>query len=174
MKYIVQTGGVCGVSEASYEGTPFAPLFGTCQQGSWASPAVWLSLMVLLLNTIEKVTPELIRFSNPSGTLTHQRLVDAFVDDTPAIGFTDYSGKPMDEIISLLQRVAQTWEKLLHDSGGSLNLNKCIWFVRLDFCGLEMARTSRGTGDLLLGAGTTVPVAKQEGNWSTMYYQLTR
>ena len=42
MKYTVKT--VYGISEDSYQGTPFAPLFGT-GQGSGASPAVWLSLV---------------------------------------------------------------------------------------------------------------------------------
>ncbi len=42
MKYMVKT--VYGVSESSYQGTPFEPLFGT-GQGSGASPAVWLSIL---------------------------------------------------------------------------------------------------------------------------------
>ena len=37
MKYFVKT--VYGISKENYEGTPFAPLFGT-GQGSGASPAV--------------------------------------------------------------------------------------------------------------------------------------
>ena len=53
MQYTVKT--IYGVSEDSYRGTPFEPLFGT-GQGSGASPAVWLTLVVLLLHTLDRVT----------------------------------------------------------------------------------------------------------------------
>ncbi|KAI2497437.1 hypothetical protein MHU86_17041 [Fragilaria crotonensis] len=85
MQYMVKT--VYGVSNTSYKGTTLEPLFGT-GQNSGASPAVWLSLVVVLLNTLEKVVPDRISFRSVDGTITHQRLVDAFVDDT-AIGITD-------------------------------------------------------------------------------------
>ena len=52
MQYTVKT--VYGISEDSYQGTEFEPLFGT-GQGSGASPAALLTLVVLLLNTLEKV-----------------------------------------------------------------------------------------------------------------------
>jgi hypothetical protein len=54
MKYTVKT--VHGVSEQNYSGTVFEPLFGT-GQGSGASPAVWLSLVVVMLNTFERLIP---------------------------------------------------------------------------------------------------------------------
>jgi hypothetical protein len=126
MKYMVKT--VHGVSDQSYSGTPFAPLFGT-GQGSGASPAVWLTLVVVLLNTLERVCPLLrMSFKSPDGINIHSRLVDAFVDDT-ALGFTDDGSMTYDELVARLEDVAQTWEKLLHYSGGSLNLTKCSWFV---------------------------------------------
>ena len=125
MQYMVKT--VYGVSELSYRGTTFEPLFGT-GQGSGASPAVWLSLVVVLLNTLEKVSPVRMRFASPDGLNVHSRLVDAFVDDT-ALGFTDEGEVSFDELVKRLEEVAQTWEKLLHYSGGALNLAKCSWFV---------------------------------------------
>ena len=125
MKYTVKT--VYGISEDSYQGTPFAPLFGT-GQGSGASPAVWLSLVVILLNTLKQVVPDRISFRSPDGTLEHRRPVDAFVDDT-AIGFTDTGDKSFLDLIQTLEHIAQTWEQLLHFSGGSLNLAKCSWYI---------------------------------------------
>ena len=59
MRYTVKT--VYGVSESNYHGTPFAPLFGT-GQGSGASPAVWLSLVVLLLHTFDRIVPHRMNF----------------------------------------------------------------------------------------------------------------
>ena len=50
MKYTVKT--MYGVSESNYHGTIFEPLFGT-GQGSGASPSAWLSLVVLLLQTLD-------------------------------------------------------------------------------------------------------------------------
>ena len=125
MRYTVKT--VYGVSEGSYIGTPFEPLFGT-GQGSGASPAVWLTLVVLLLNTLEKVVPERIWFQSHDGKLEHRRLVDAFVDDT-ALGFTDNGDSSYTELVASLERAAQTWEQLLYFSGGALNLSKCSWYA---------------------------------------------
>ena len=73
MQYTVKT--VNGISENSYQGTEFEPLFGT-SQGSGASPAAWLTLVVLLLNTLENVVPDRIFFRSPNGTLEHRRLVE--------------------------------------------------------------------------------------------------
>ena len=43
---------VYGISEDEYQGTTFEPLFGT-GQGSGLSPAIWLSLVVILLNAFD-------------------------------------------------------------------------------------------------------------------------
>ncbi|KAI2511184.1 hypothetical protein MHU86_3149 [Fragilaria crotonensis] len=125
MQYMVKT--IHGVSSDSYSGTMMAPLFGT-GQGSGASPAVWLSLVVILLNTLERVVPNRIRFKSADGNIVHERLVDAFVDDT-AIGLTDNGDLSLTALVQALEKVAQTWEQLLHFSGGALNLSKCSWYV---------------------------------------------
>ncbi|KAI2489451.1 hypothetical protein MHU86_25142 [Fragilaria crotonensis] len=126
MKYTVKT--VYGISEDTYQGTDFEPLFGT-GQGSGASPAVWLSMVVLLLHTLDHLIPHRTKFSSPEGALTHSRLTDAFVDDT-TLGINDWD-TPMqyEEMIQHLQTAAQTWEHLLSLSGGTLNLKKCNWYM---------------------------------------------
>ena len=50
------------------------------------------------------------------------------MDDT-ALGFTDDGNKTIEELVATLENMAQTWERLLHFSGGSLNLSKCSWFT---------------------------------------------
>jgi len=112
MRYTVKT--VYGISEEFYTGTPMEPLFGT-GQGSGASPAVWLSLVVILLNTLDRVVPDRISFRSADGTIHHERLVDAFVDDT-AIGLTDDGTRSLTQLVSALESAAQTWEQLLHFS----------------------------------------------------------
>lgn len=108
-------------------GTALGPLFGT-GQGSGASPAVWLSLVVILLSTLERVVPDRISFRSVDGSIQHQRLVDAFVDDT-AIGLTDAGDRSLQAVVAAVESAAQTWEQLLHFSGGALNLSKCSWYI---------------------------------------------
>jgi len=124
MKYTVKT--IYGVSEQSYQGTVFEPLFGT-GQGSGASPAIWLSLVVILLNTLDRIIPQRTTFESVDGRIVNSRLVDAFVDDT-SLGFTD-DALSYNVMITTLQTISQTWEHLLHLSGGALNLKKCSWYV---------------------------------------------
>ena len=73
MKYTVKT--VFGISENNYKGTPFEPLFGT-GQGSGASPAVWLTLVVLLLDTLDRLITSRMTFSSPDLKQLHKRLAD--------------------------------------------------------------------------------------------------
>lgn len=86
MKYTVKT--MYGISETNYQGTAFAPLFGT-GQGSGALPAVWLSLVVLLLHTFDRLIPHRMNFVPISAAREHSRSSDAFVDDT-SVGFTSH------------------------------------------------------------------------------------
>ena len=125
MKYFVKT--VYGISEMNYKGTPLEPLFGT-GQGSGASPAVWLTLVVLLLDCLDTLITSRMKFQSPDGKTFHERLAEAFVDDT-SMGHTDDGSLRHSEMIKELQHIAQTWEKLLHYSGGALNLKKCHWWL---------------------------------------------
>jgi hypothetical protein len=163
MKYSVKT--IHGISDKNYHGTPFECLFGT-GQGSGASPAVWLTLVVILMNTIDRLTPEQMHSQSPSGHLTHSRLADAFVDDT-SLGFTDYGKRTSPEMVNTFQEIAQQWENLLHYSGGSLNLKKCFWFVMYWkwHKGRPQVRTIRSNDPIVsLTSGsnsTTTPIKQQ-------------
>ena len=106
----------------------FEPLFGT-GQGSGASPAAWLTLIVILLNTIDKELPDdRMTFLDPITKKAHSRLADAFVDDT-MLGKSDSGDLSYEDLIGRLQLIAQTWERLLSYSGGALNLSKCFHYV---------------------------------------------
>jgi hypothetical protein len=82
MKYTVKT--AFGISHASYSGTTTSPLFGT-GQGSGASPAVWLTLVVVLMNTLDCITKDRAQLSVPDSSTQHARLIDAFVNDTSLV-----------------------------------------------------------------------------------------
>ena len=125
MKYTVKT--IHGISENNYHGTTFEPLFGT-GQGSGASPSVWLTLVVVLMNTLDRIIPDRMTFRSPNSPQRHDRLIDAFVDDT-SLGFTDPGMVTLETMIAKLNHIAQTWEKILFYSGGALNLSKCSWYT---------------------------------------------
>ena len=65
---------------------------------------------------------------SPDGKIANTRLVDAFVDDT-SIGFMDVGSMEFDDLVQRLQEISQSWKHLLHLSGGSLNLQKCSWYI---------------------------------------------
>jgi hypothetical protein len=85
MQYKVKT--AFGTSSEQYTVDPNQPLFGT-GQGSGASPAVWLTLVVVLMNTLDRITRDRIKLRSPDAPDHHSRLADAFVDDT-SLAITD-------------------------------------------------------------------------------------
>jgi hypothetical protein len=110
MRYSVKT--YYGITQDTYSGTVFEPLFGT-GQGSGASPSAWLSLVVVIMNTIDKVIKDRMEFTSIDGTLQHSRLIDAYVDDT-ALGITSAEDTcDYDSLVEKLEHAAQTWEQLL-------------------------------------------------------------
>ena len=123
-----------GVSEDEYQGTIFEPLFGT-GQGSGSSPAIWLGLVVILLNAFdcmaaeEKITG--FEFEDPWNEIAAAWHVGAFVDDTNQ-GVSDSKGTHSQaELVETLHQASQMWENLLHISGGALlNLSKCLWSLQ--------------------------------------------
>lgn len=126
MRYRVKT--TYGLSEHSYQGTSESPLYGT-GQGSGASPAVWLTLVVILMNTLERLICDRITFHSPDSKDRHTRILDAFVDDT-SLAFTDTEQpRTYEQMVRNLETAAQTWQRLLQYSGGALNLKKCSWSI---------------------------------------------
>ena len=125
MQYSVKT--QFGVSEESYSGTTEEPLFGT-GQGSGASPSAWLSLVVIIMNTMDRVVQNRASFQSPDSNEHHSRLIDAFVDDT-SLSFTPETDISFEEVTRQLTKIATYWNRLLFYSGGSLNLQKCSYHV---------------------------------------------
>jgi hypothetical protein len=131
MKYSVKHS--YGVSDSYYESTDKEPLFGT-GQGSGASPAIWLGVVVILLNALDRISAEEnipgLEFSDPWNEYSENWRVGAFVDETNQ-GVMDTSGTLLpSELVEHLRHSGQTWERLLHISGGSLNLAKCSWTLQ--------------------------------------------
>jgi hypothetical protein len=79
MQYGVKT--AFGLSESYIQSLPGAFLFGT-GQGSGASPASWLTLNTIMLDTLRDLVPRGMSYQSPDGTSKVERHSDAFVDDT--------------------------------------------------------------------------------------------
>ena len=128
MEYSLKTS--FGISELSIQSTPSSFLFGT-GQGSGASPSVWLTISTTLLQALKSLIPRGMVFQSPDGLISVERYSDAFVDDTQN-GTNDAhcsQSWTLDELIERLQAMAQTWERLLHCSGGALELTKCSYYL---------------------------------------------
>jgi hypothetical protein len=72
-----------------------------------------------------------MEFQSPDSSISVDRHSDAFVDDTQN-GLNDaHMLQPwtIHELFEKLQAMAQTWERLLHCSGGALELSKCSYYV---------------------------------------------
>ena len=131
MKYSVKH--VYGTSPQQYTSSDTEPLFGT-GQGSGASPAIWLGLVVILLNALDRMSTEDeipgLDFADPWNDFRATWRVGAFVDDTNQ-GILDSTGDlSIEELVEQLRQAGQLWESLLHISGGSLNLSKCSWTLQ--------------------------------------------
>lgn len=131
MQYAVKQ--VAGILLLEYLGTLLEPLFGT-GQGSGASPAIWLALVVILLNSLDRLSQEYqipgLEFHDPWDELLEAWQVGAFVDDTNK-GVLDPGGVlSMDDLVEAMRSAGQLWENLLNISGGCLNLAKCSWTVQ--------------------------------------------
>jgi hypothetical protein len=124
-----------GTSPVEYSSTNMEPLFGT-GQGSGASPAIWLSLdvVVILLNALDRMSDEDdipgLDFADPWHDFCAMWRVGAFFDDTNQGVLHDTGTLSLEALVEQIQRAGQMWESLLHISRGSLNLVKCSWTLQ--------------------------------------------
>jgi hypothetical protein len=131
MRYAVKH--VYGISDTEYHSTTQEPLFGT-GQGSGASPAIWLSLVTVLLNAFDTLAKEYniqgLDFQDPWQEISAKWHIGAFVDDTNQATLDLTHSMTPDKLTEQLRTAGQLWENLLHISGGALNLSKCSWSMQ--------------------------------------------
>jgi hypothetical protein len=128
MKYFVKT--AHGISSEFYRVLCDYLLYGT-GQGSGASPSIWLSLVIVFLNSLTILAPLAMSFADPWEDIFEERNADSFVDDT-CNGCNDSlqeEAMPYTELIAKAQVMAQIWERILYSSGGALELRKCFWYL---------------------------------------------
>jgi hypothetical protein len=78
MKYFVKM--VHGISERFYQVLHDFFSYST-GQGSGASPAVWLSIIVCMLTALTALAPITMSFADPWGDIFEERNADSFVDN---------------------------------------------------------------------------------------------
>ena len=94
MKYMIKTG--YGTSTGHYTGSDKEPLAGTGQGSRGESPAIWLSICIVLLRAYSQNTTHSLQLQDPTRKIFSQHQADAFVDDK-SLGFTGPTGQdPMD------------------------------------------------------------------------------
>ena len=119
----------------SFASTRSMPLYGI-GQGNGSGPAFWLSNLVDMFDTMEKLNVG-IKDINPARTMVHKSLGMGFVDDV-TIGCSSRSNNEDNDRIEQMendeeQRViedittmSQKWEIMLHINGGLLNSKNAI------------------------------------------------
>jgi hypothetical protein len=116
-----------GTSEETYTNHPQHRLYGP-GQGSTIGPFLWLLCFILIFMSLPEQTPN-ITLMSVAKTNRISFVGEAFVDDT-GLGTNNFTSENNHKDLILdLQRLAQTWEKLLFSTGGALNLSKCFWFL---------------------------------------------
>ena len=78
MKYFVKM--AHGISEAFYKETPSFLLFGM-GQGSGASPAIWLTIVICLLSALMAMAPIAMTFMDPWQDVFDEQNADSYVDN---------------------------------------------------------------------------------------------
>ena len=70
------------------------------------------------------------KVTNPTDTNTSERNTDSYVDDATTWTSAFFEPEVTPEELALrLQHDAQTWEQLLHVTGGKLAWNKCGFYL---------------------------------------------
>jgi hypothetical protein len=119
MQYHVRT--AYGVSTSAFSN--FLDWVLGIMQGAGHSCTLWALNSSVMFDQMEK-TPGATFHSPHPATLT-QRPGEAFVDDTSL--WILKLGILLPTTI-MLMRTAQRWERLLHATGGALNLTNCFWY----------------------------------------------
>jgi hypothetical protein len=120
MKYYVRT--AYGISTTAFSNT-IDWILGV-MQGAGHSCTLWALTSSVMFEKMEETHGA--RFHSPRPQRTHRRTGEAFVDDTTL--WLLKLGLLLSAAVTLMQQTAQRWERLLHTTGGALNLNKCFWY----------------------------------------------
>ena len=122
-----------GISLASYSFSSDSPIHGP-GQGSRGGPASCSTMTSVLIQAMDKLSHG-SSFTDPSQQVHSHQTVKMFIDDASNTtnDFLRWLHEPptAQQVTTMLQQDAQTWERLLWSSGGLLNLMKCLYYVSI-------------------------------------------
>jgi Reverse transcriptase (RNA-dependent DNA polymerase) len=95
-------------------------------QGSTDAPARWGFVCDPLLQLYKELASD-AKITSPISNKSTNNKIAGFVDDTTTLMIQHYS--IMIYIILILQKDTQTWERLLHTSGGKLEIPKSVFAI---------------------------------------------
>jgi hypothetical protein len=100
------------------------PLYGS-GQGSGNSPCIWMCISSTLFE-VHSTQAHGATFVSPDGTRSIRITMVGFVDDTTGScnDFRPQTQMPIRELAKRMEADAQTWQDLVHVSGGGLELTK--------------------------------------------------
>lgn len=118
-----------GISAGSYAASPEEALEGT-GQGSGASPAIWCIICITMLHAFTLFAKGMAIF-DPMHTIMLRIYTVYFVDDgmPGANDATAATATPDNTLVAQAEKEAQSWEKILHASGGALETTKCFTYM---------------------------------------------
>jgi hypothetical protein len=127
MCYNVKTG--YGTSTATYGASPTSPIQGQ-GQGSGNAPSCWGAVSTPMWAALKELCDQCFTAFSADLKTTCNLQGIAFVDDATNL-LNDIGRESMDEatLVTSLQTLAQTWERLVYSSGGALKPSKCFWFA---------------------------------------------
>ena len=129
MRYHIKTGS--GISDTTYGSEPHNPVQGQ-GQGAGNAPSCWGALSTSIWSALPRVYPHRFTCQSADKQSTVQFQGVGFVDDATHF-INDFGTNTMDEatLSVSLQSLAQSWECLLHTTGGALKPQKCFYYLML-------------------------------------------
>jgi len=131
LQYHIQT--AFGTSRRYYTNTTHVPIHGP-GQGNRSSPSMWVIISSLLMSCVQDNVSGL-QLCDPTQQQTIHQTMIGFVDDTThwVNNFIhDLEHQPiLEPLMEQMISIATLWERLLHTSGGKLELSKCFYYMMI-------------------------------------------
>jgi hypothetical protein len=129
LRYNVKTGH--GTSQDTYGSTTDNPMQGQ-GQGSGNAPSCWGAVSTPMWTALDAISPTSFTSKSADRTISNKSHGVAFVDDA-TVFLNDIDTPTMDEatLTESLQNKAQSWERLLHTTGGALKPSKCFCYIMI-------------------------------------------
>ena len=124
-KYKLKTS--LGLSDKSYKHSADSPIYGS-GQGSGNSPVIWVFLSSILFDCHNQAAHG-ARFHSIDNTLNMSLSIIGFVDDSTGYCNAKSPVETIQQTFQNMQHDAELWNNLLWQSGGDLELSKCLYHV---------------------------------------------